>query len=129
MRSQRSTSSRLIYPARAAAVLCALVCAPGTTGAAEPKPPVSATAARDDSSRTLPAHGGDWIPALALSPDGKLLLTGGDDQLAVLWDLAAGKPVRTLPKHDSGVTAVAFVPGMKHVLTGTWDGTLAAYDA
>ena len=44
---------------------------------------------------SLPGHGGNALP-LAFSPDSKTLASGGEATI-VLWDVAAGKPVRTLP--------------------------------
>ena len=46
------------------------------------------------------------VPAVALSPDGKLLATGGADKLVKLWDLATGKELRSLVAHNDAVTAV-----------------------
>jgi WD40 repeat protein len=48
--------------------------------------------------RTLPAHE-RWIRKLALSPDGKVLATIGDDMVARLWEAESGKPIRTLKGH------------------------------
>ena len=39
------------------------------------------------------------VKTLAFSPDGKLLATGGDDGLIIIWDLANRKLVRTLSAH------------------------------
>ena len=46
------------------------------------------------------------VPALAFSPDGKRLLTGGHDRTARLWDVATGKEVRKLEGHADVVTGV-----------------------
>ena len=37
---------------------------------------------------SLPSHGAD-IRSLALSPDGRRLVTGGDDALGIIWDVTA----------------------------------------
>jgi len=44
------------------------------------------------------------------SPDGKYILTGGQDDLVSIWSLADRQLVARCPGHDSWVTAVAFDP-------------------
>lgn len=44
------------------------------------------------------------------SPDGKYILTGGQDDLVSIWSLADRQIVARCPGHDSWVTAVAFDP-------------------
>ena len=56
------------------------------------------------------------IPAMAFSPDGNLLASGGGDQTIRIWKMATGTPVRTLTGHNRAVNSVAFSP----------DGTLLA---
>lgn len=58
------------------------------------------------------------IRAIAFSPDGKLLLTAGDDGLAVLTDAQTGQAVRRLEGHRSAINAVAFSPDGRRVATG-----------
>ena len=60
----------------------------------------------------------DWISAVAISRDGKHLLTGGHDKTARLWDAQLGKEIRALRGHDFRVRAVTFSPDGKQVLTG-----------
>jgi WD40 repeat protein/serine/threonine protein kinase len=60
--------------------------------------------------------------ALALSHDAKLILTGGDDKSAKLWDGETGKLVRSLPEHSADVTAVAFAPDDRTIFTGDNNG-------
>ena len=49
---------------------------------------------------TMPGHGGAYLggtcQALAFSPDGKTLATGGADGLVKLWDVSDGKLAATL---------------------------------
>ena len=44
------------------------------------------------------------------SPDGKYVLTGGQDDLVTIWSLAERQIVARCPGHHSWVTAVAFDP-------------------
>lgn len=41
-----------------------------------------------------------------------------------LWDLATGKLIRTYSGHDSWVSAVAFMPDGKHLISASWDRTI-----
>ena len=44
------------------------------------------------------------------SPDGKYVLTGGQDDLVTIWSLAERQIIARCHGHDSWVTAVAFDP-------------------
>jgi len=52
----------------------------------------------------------DVVNALAFSPDGKTIASGGDDRTAIVWDVATAKVKRTLKDHDLTVTSLAFSP-------------------
>jgi WD40 repeat protein len=75
----------------------------------------------------------DAVRAVAFSPDGRYLLTVGDDPAARLWDVATGKEIRqfipTGPLADvsSGYSAT-FIPGGSLLITQTPDG-LTFWDA
>lgn len=83
--------------------------------------------------RTLKGHT-DTILSMALSPDGKLLLTGSSDKAAILWDLTSGKRRQTfrdnLPAEAAGAFgqqpregsayAVALSADGKRVVIGSW---------
>jgi WD40 repeat protein len=63
------------------------------------------------------------VQAVAFSPDGHTLLTGGWDKTARLWDAATGLPWGVPLRHKDGVQAVAFSPDGRTVLTGSDDKT------
>ena len=50
------------------------------------------------------------VSALAFSSDGKFALSGSNDGTMKLWDVAAGKEMRTFIGDGKGVEAVAFSP-------------------
>ena len=62
-------------------------------------------------------HGMD-ITAVAFSPDGKTLATGGSDRLVKLWDLANGHEKLTLSGHADQVRVLAFSPDGKILASG-----------
>lgn len=65
----------------------------GPRAGAEEKP------TRDPSLLTLRGHEG-WVNAVAFSPDGKHLVTGGADDTVKVWKAQSGKELRTL--HGKG---------------------------
>ena len=67
--------------------------------------------------------------AVACSPDGRTLLTGGHDKTARLWDAATGKPSGQPLRHDGWVWAVAFSPDGRTLLTGGQDKTARRWAA
>ena len=73
--------------------------------------------------------GGNWMHSTGLfSPDGRLAISGGKDQLLRLWDVETGRPIRTLRGHTDTVRSVAFSPDGKGVVSAGEDGTLRLWD-
>src|SRR5262249_30087381 len=70
-----------------------------------------------------------WVNAIALSPDGRAILTGSDDTTARLWTVPDGVP-RTPPlRHLRPVKAVAISPDGRLLLTASEDSSAQFWDA
>lgn len=65
--------------------------------------------------------------AVAFSPDGKILATGGADRLVRLWDAETGKFIRAFQGHAMTITALAFSPDGKILLSAGLDKTVRAW--
>jgi len=72
-------------------------------------------------------HSAD-INAVAISPDGRLLLTGSSDHTACLWDMASGRELRCFTGHAEPVLAVAFSPDGRRALTASLDHAARLWD-
>jgi WD40 repeat protein len=70
----------------------------------------------------------DKVLAVAVSPDGKAVLTGCADGKARLWDLETGDLLGILEGHQKAVCAVAFGSNGRFVLTGSEDATACLWD-
>jgi WD40 repeat protein len=75
---------------------------------------------------TLSGHT-DEVTSIDVSPDGSMAASGSKDGTARLWDLTAGKALRSV-KHRNIVDAVAFSPDGKSLATGGWDHTVHFWD-
>ena len=75
---------------------------------------------------TLSEHSG-YVTAVAVSPDGKTVVSSSGDQSVKLWDVAGGKCRATLPS-SANLNAVAFSPDGKMVVTGDDDKTVKLWE-
>ena len=66
--------------------------------------------------------------ALALSPDGSRLVTGGYDGSVQVWDFAIGRLLRSLARHSKQVRSVMFVAEGRQVLSASEDMTIKLWD-
>jgi WD40 repeat protein len=87
--------------------------------------PIGPTFRRSDDD---PVVHKDWIEALALSPDGKVLATGSRDSTARLWDATTGLPLGEPLPHDSWVRSLAFSPDGKTLVSGGFGGTASVWE-
>ena len=71
----------------------------------------------------------DLINDIDYSPDGRYILTGGEDNTAHLWEVQTGDVVRQFIGHTNAIGNVAFSPDGKYVLTGSADSSVRLWDA
>ncbi|MBL8815597.1 MAG: hypothetical protein JNL58_06180 [Planctomyces sp.] len=74
--------------------------------------------------RSIQAHGTQWVRSLAVSPDGKLLASSGNDLMVRLWNGSDGSLIREFPGHQKHVYSVTFDPTGKFLLSGDLGGVI-----
>jgi len=67
------------------------------------------------------------VSSIAISPDGKYVVSGSHDGTARVWEAASGKEVARMT-HDDVVTSVAFSPDGKYIVSGSWGNTARVWE-
>ncbi len=63
------------------------------------------------------------------SPDGRLLVSAGEDNQVIVWDFARRERLKTLTDHTGWVTTAAFSPDGKWFATAGAEGSVIVWDA
>ena len=69
------------------------------------------------------------INAIALSPNGKSVVTASSDACAIIWNLAGGQKVRALKGHRGPIHDVNFSSSGERIVTASKDGTARIWSA
>jgi WD40 repeat protein/predicted chitinase/peptidoglycan hydrolase-like protein with peptidoglycan-binding domain len=99
------------------------------------RPPVAAAARSLETAlralrevKTLTGHS-KGIYGVAVAPDGRVAVSGSDDDTARIWDLNDGKELAVLEGHKGRVYSVAVTRDGTRVVTGSQDRTAQVWDA
>ena len=77
--------------------------------------------------RTLEGHKKS-VYAVAVTPDGRDVISGSEDRTLKIWDLEKGEEKTTLRGHHGWVTAVAVTPDGNCAISASEDKTLKVWD-
>ncbi|XP_023289157.1 WD repeat, SAM and U-box domain-containing protein 1 [Orussus abietinus] len=73
-------------------------------------------------------NSGSGIRVCRWSPDGTSFATAGDDEKTTLWDVGSMKELQVFEGHSDAITAIAFTPDSKYLVTACSEGTWRLFD-
>jgi len=74
------------------------------------------------------AEDASYVNYLAISPDGKRLLSSSADKTIKVWDFPTGKKIRTLIKNSIPINYFAVTPNWQTIATGGAGNTIEIWD-
>ena len=77
--------------------------------------------------RTIEGHT-NVVTAVAVTPDGRRLISASYDKTLKIWDLECGEHLKTLKGHSAWVTAVTVTPDNKRIISASDDQTSIIWD-
>ncbi len=81
-----------------------------------------------------PGAGARWratgpvCEGVAVTPDGRRVVSASDDGTLKVWDLETGQEVATLEGHGASVSGCAVTPDGRRVVSASWDRTLKVWE-
>jgi WD40 repeat protein/tRNA A-37 threonylcarbamoyl transferase component Bud32 len=79
-------------------------------------------------ARTFVGHS-ESVSSVAISPDGKWIVSGSRDSTVKVWDSSTGQELLTLRGHTGPVNGVAINPDGQRIVSGSADRTVKVWDA
>lgn len=70
----------------------------------------------------------DWVRSLVFSLDGRLLVSGSDDETVKLWDMQTGGVIKTFHGHTHWVLSVSISTDCTRIVSGGNDCTILLWD-
>ena len=67
------------------------------------------------------------VNSVAISPDGRRIVSASHDHSVVVWDLEAGRPIHPIAEHHRWVRSVAVSPDGRRIVTG-YQQAVAVWD-
>ncbi|GAB4200417.1 MAG: hypothetical protein Fur006_51920 [Coleofasciculaceae cyanobacterium] len=74
------------------------------------------------------AEDASYVNYLAISPDGKKLLSSSADRTIKIWDFSTGKKIRTIIEDSIPINYFAITPDWRAIATGGADNTIKLWD-
>lgn len=78
--------------------------------------------------RVFTGHTGS-IKTVAVSPNGRLMASAGEDKSIMLWDLGSGKRIKKMTGHTGFIYSLSFSADNNVIVSGGADGTVRVWDA
>lgn len=78
--------------------------------------------------RSFPSQWQYYTAAIAVAPDGRTLYVSGDSSVIVAFEVATGKPRRTIHGHAGCVRSLAVAPDGRRLLSGSDDAFALLWD-
>jgi len=68
------------------------------------------------------------VNAVAIFPNGKLAITGSEDNTCILWNLETGAIIHILEGHTKNIASIAITPNGQYAISGSEDNTCILWD-
>ncbi|KAK1232631.1 general transcription repressor [Marasmius sp. AFHP31] len=78
--------------------------------------------------KSLIGKGTFYLRSVCFSPDGKYLVTGGDDKLIKVWDIEKKSVPKVLEGHTQGIYSIDYSSDGQFLVSGTADKTVRVWN-